>query len=195
MAQRQIDSNPQLSIDSSGWLEGVVRCPSPNFNARPAGEISLLVVHNISLPPGNFGGGYIQRFFCNSLPVADHAYFESIAHLQVSAHCLIDRAGQITQFVSFADRAWHAGVSNFVGRSNCNDFSIGIELEGTDEQPYEELQYRTLAALTQALMARYPAITRQRIVGHSDIAPERKTDPGPAFDWAHYFRVLDGHNS
>lgn len=197
MAQDPIDLHPQsLSIDSSGWLDGVAHCPSPNFNMRPAEEqISLLVIHNISLPPGCFGGGYVERFFCNHLPVNDHPYFDSIADLKVSAHCFIARNGSITQFVSFDDRAWHAGVSLFDGRSNCNDFSIGIELEGTDEQPYEDIQYVSLVSLTRLLMERYPAVDRQRIVGHSAIAPGRKTDPGPAFDWVRYFGMLDGNLS
>lgn len=194
MAQSLTESdNPQpLLIDAAGWLSSAAHCPSPNFNARPPGdEISLLVIHNISLPPGCFGGGYIERFFCNRLPADEHPYFTSIASLQVSAHCLIDRQGKVTQFVSFADRAWHAGASFFAGRTNCNDFSVGVELEGTDDQPYTEGQYRVLAALTQLLMARYPAINPSCIVGHSEIAPGRKTDPGPAFDWPYFFALLE----
>lgn len=180
------------SIDPTGWLSPVARCPSPNFNARPhADDISLLVIHNISLPPGQFGDGYIERFFCNQLPADDHPYFATICDLQVSAHCLIDRRGQVTQFVSFSDRAWHAGASHFAGRENCNDFSIGIELEGTDDRPYTPAQYSSLAAITQLLLAYYPALQRERIVGHSTIAPGRKTDPGPLFDWAHYFALIE----
>lgn len=192
MAHSLNPNDPQpLLIDTTGWLSPVVRCPSPNFNARPAGDaVSLLVIHNISLPPGQYGGGYIERFFCNQLPADDHPYFSSIAQLQVSAHCLIDRSGRITQFVSFDDRAWHAGASHFAGRDNCNDFSIGVELEGTDDQPYTSPQYVSLVRLTHVLMERYAALTRERITGHSDIAPGRKTDPGAAFDWSHYFALL-----
>ena len=193
MAQCQSEhTSPPETIDPAGWLQPVVRCPSPNFNARPTGEeVSLLVIHNISLPPGEFGGGYIERFFCNTLPADDHPYFATIHHLQVSAHCLVSRGGSVTQFVSFADRAWHAGASSFAGRGNCNDFSIGIELEGADDQGYTPEQYQTLVRLTALLQKFYPAIVRDRIVGHSAIAPGRKTDPGPAFDWAHYFHLLD----
>ncbi len=194
MAQHPSDRSALLpsTIDSLGWLLPVARCPSPNFNARPPGElVSLLVIHNISLPPGNYGGGYIERFFCNALPALEHPYFATIADLQVSAHCLIDRGGGITQFVSFAERAWHAGASSFAGRSNCNDFSVGVELEGTDHEAYAPAQYQALAQLTGLLQQFYPAITRERIVGHEAVAPGRKTDPGPAFDWAHYFDLLD----
>ena len=182
-------------IDSVGWLSPVIRCPSPNFNARPiADDISLLVIHNISLPPGQFGGGYIEQFFCNQLPPHTHPYFSTICDLQVSAHCLIDRSGRVTQFVSFADRAWHAGASHFAGRDNCNDFSIGIELEGADDQPYTSVQYHCLAAITDLLLARYPRLQAERIVGHSTIAPSRKTDPGPLFDWSHYFALLESRH-
>lgn len=180
-------------LRSDGWLQPVTYCPSPNYNARPdASDISLLVIHNISLPPEQFGGGFVQQFFCNQLPVDADPYFAQIAALKVSAHCLIDREGQMTQFVSLAERAWHAGASNHAGRSNCNDFSIGIELEGSDHIPYHQAQYFMLAKLTGLLQQRYPQITAERIVGHSDIAPGRKTDPGPAFDW-HYFFQLLGH--
>ncbi|MES2820523.1 MAG: 1,6-anhydro-N-acetylmuramyl-L-alanine amidase AmpD [Pseudomonadota bacterium] len=173
----------QLDPDS-GWCQGIRHCPSPNFNARPDGEISLLVIHNISLPPGEFGTGQVQALFQNRLRADAHPYFATIASLQVSAHFLIERDGAITQFVSCRDRAWHAGVSDFAGRAQCNDFSLGIELEGTDEQPFEAAQYGALIALVRQLLASYPAITPARICGHSDIAPGRKTDPGPAFDWA-----------
>jgi N-acetyl-anhydromuramoyl-L-alanine amidase len=180
------------TLDGEGWLSPVLRRPSPNFNSRPAGEVlSLLVIHNISLPPGQYGGGYIERFFCNDLPVGDHPYFLSIRDLRVSAHCLIARNGTLTQFVSFADRAWHAGVSRFAERENCNDFSIGIELEGVDDMAYTAEQYRVLVEVTRLLQRFYPAITRERIVGHSAVAPCRKTDPGPAFDWDYYFDLLD----
>lgn len=174
--------------------QGIVRpalwCPSPNCSARPIGQdISLLVIHNISLPPGEFGGGFVDAFFQNKLDPSRHPYFATIANLQVSAHCFIDRAGGVTQYVNLADRAWHAGVSQFEGRENCNDFSIGIELEGTDDLPYCSRQYDALVGLTAAIMAVYP-ISRQRIVGHCTIAPGRKSDPGPAFDWTDFQRRL-----
>ncbi|MCQ4269321.1 1,6-anhydro-N-acetylmuramyl-L-alanine amidase AmpD [Pseudomonas sp. FIP_A4] len=168
---------------ATGWCEGVRHCPSPNFNERPDGEISLLVIHNISLPPGQFGTGRVQQFFQNCLPCGEHPFFAEIAELRVSAHFLIERDGTITQFVSCLDRAWHAGVSRFGEREGCNDFSLGIELEGTDFQPYSEAQYVALIELCRLLQRAYPAITGERICGHSDIAPGRKTDPGPAFDW------------
>ncbi|NWB49033.1 1,6-anhydro-N-acetylmuramyl-L-alanine amidase AmpD [Pseudomonas gingeri] len=171
---------------ASGWCQDVRHCPSPNFNQRPAEEISLLVIHNISLPPGQFATGKVQEFFQNRLDVTEHSYFEGIADLRVSAHFLIERDGIVTQFVSCLERAWHAGVSSFEGRETCNDFSLGIELEGTDELPFTEAQYTALIDLTRQLRAVYPAITPQRICGHSDIAPGRKTDPGPAFDWARF---------
>lgn len=169
---------------STGWFQGIPHCPSPNFNARPGGEISLLVVHNISLPPGQFGTGKVQAFFQNRLPVDEHPFFAEIASLQVSAHFFIERDGGLTQFVSCLDRAWHAGVSWFEGRDNCNDFSLGVELEGTDDLPYTDAQYARLAELTRQLLDAYPSLSTQRIRGHNDIAPGRKTDPGAAFDWA-----------
>lgn len=170
-------------LDVAEWL------PSPNFGPRPETDVSLLVVHNISLPPGQFGGGFVQQFFQNCLPVAAHPYFQEIADLQVSSHLLIERSGHIVQFVNFDDRAWHAGASCFDGRENCNDYSIGIELEGCDNLAYSPRQYSLLAKITRLLMAEYPAITLERISGHENIAPGRKTDPGPAFDWT-YFRQL-----
>ena len=167
-----------------GWLSSVRKLSSPNFNQRPCEDgISLLVIHNISLPPEQFGGGYITEFFLNKLDTNIHPYFETIKTLQVSAHCLITRNGEVTQFVSFVDRAWHAGRSNYCGVLECNDFSIGIELEGTDTIPYTEEQYMSLADLAKQIMLEYPKITLDRIVGHSDIAPGRKTDPGSSFDW------------
>ncbi len=179
------------SVIRNGWLNDAVACPSPNFNARPAGaNISLLVIHNISLPPGQFGGGHIERFFQNQLDASLHPYFKTIESLEVSAHLLIDREGELRQFVSFEDRAWHAGRSHFEGCDECNDFSIGIELEGDDNTPYTDAQYQRLAVVTEALKAAYPAINNERICGHSDIAPERKTDPGPAFDWPRYKGAL-----
>ena len=174
----------------SGWFEGVRHCPSPNFNARPAGEISLLVIHNISLPPGQFGTGKVQQFFGNQLVADEHPYFAGICSLRVSAHFLIERDGAVFQFVSCRDRAWHAGVSRFEGRENCNDFSLGIELEGTDDLAYSDAQYATLTTLIGELRRTYPAIRAERIVGHSDIAPGRKTDPGGAFDWQRLHTAL-----
>lgn len=179
----------QLDL-ATGWCQGIFHCPSPNCNERPGGEISLLVIHNISLPPAQFATGKVQAFFQNRLDVTEHPYFEGIADLRVSAHFLIERDGTLTQFVSCLDRAWHAGVSCFEGREGCNDFSLGIELEGTDELPFTDAQYITLTALTTELRAAYPAITTQRICGHSDIAPGRKTDPGPCFDWARFRGAL-----
>jgi AmpD protein len=166
---------------------------SPNRNERPEGPqgvISLLVIHNISLPPGEFGGKAIQDFFLNQLDINAHPYYQEIELLKVSAHLFIDRQGQVTQFVPFNERAWHAGISSFGERENCNDFSIGIELEGTDEAPYTPEQYHSLNLCTKAIMITYPGITLENIVGHSDIAPERKTDPGPYFDWTAYKMAL-----
>lgn len=170
-----------------GWLDGALRRPSPNYNARPdPNDLSLLVIHNISLPPGRFGGQQVEQLFCNCLDWNEHPFFATIQGLEVSSHLFIRRNGEIIQFVPFHERAWHAGRSEFQGRSGCNDFSIGIELEGTDDTPYEPVQYEHLARVTCTLMRAYPAITLDRIVGHSDIAPGRKTDPGPTFDWNHY---------
>lgn len=175
----------------NGWLNEAIVCESPNFNQRPEGtRISLLVIHNISLPPGKFGGGFIEDFFQNRLDTAQHPYFESIADMRVSSHLLIDRQGVITQFVSFDARAWHAGKSIYQGVENCNDFSIGIELEGTDDQLYTEYQYQSLAKVTRQLLANYPTLRPDRITGHDQIAPGRKTDPGPAFDWVYYFSLI-----
>ncbi len=181
-----------FALEADGdWLRGVRRMPSPNCDERPPdSRVELLVVHNISLPPGEFGGGYVDALFTNTLDSAAHAYFEGIASLRVSAHLLIDRQGGITQYVPFSRRAWHAGESCFQDRECCNDFSVGIELEGTDELPYEDLQYKRLAAVARALMQAWPEITPARIVGHSDIAPHRKTDPGPAFDWTRFRRMI-----
>lgn len=167
----------------TGWCAGVRHCPSAHCNERPQGEISLLVLHNISLPPGQFGTGKVQEFFTSGLNASEHAYFAGIVDMRVSAHFFIERDGQVSQFVSCLQRAWHAGVSSFAGRDNCNDFSLGIELEGTDDLPYSEAQYDALVPLVQQLLAAYPALSVERICGHCDIAPGRKTDPGPAFDW------------
>ncbi|MDF7661279.1 1,6-anhydro-N-acetylmuramyl-L-alanine amidase AmpD [Erwiniaceae bacterium L1_54_6] len=177
-----------------GWINSARKVPSPHFNQRPENETpSVLIIHNISLPPGEFGGPWIDRLFTGTLPADAHPYFADIAHLRVAAHCLIRRDGELVQYVSFDERAWHAGVSQFEGRENCNDFSMGIELEGTDTQPYTDAQYATLRAVTALLMQHYP-LTAERITGHSDIAPERKTDPGPAFDWERYKHALKREN-
>lgn len=166
--------------------------PSPNRDSRPPGtEVELLVIHNISLPPGHFGGPWVEDFFHNRLDASAHPYFAKIASLRVSAHVFIRRDGSGIQFVPLDERAWHAGRSSFRGREACNDFSIGIELEGTDDLAFTEPQYVRLVRLTRVIQARYPAISRDRILGHSDIAPGRKTDPGPAFDWPHFHQLLD----
>jgi AmpD protein len=179
-----------LSINQH-WLSAARRVLSPNSDERPvAGDISLLVIHNISLPPGEFGGPHIDELFCNKLDAAAHVYFAGICALRVSAHVLIRRDGSLTQYVPFDRRAWHAGLSRFGGREQCNDFSIGIELEGTDDTAFTDAQYERLAEVTRLLQQCYPLITAQRIAGHSDIAPERKTDPGPRFDWQRYRRAL-----
>ncbi len=163
---------------------------SPHFNERPDNiSVDLLVIHNISLPPGQFGGNEIEEFFLGRLDSRQHPFFESIRDLKVSSHFLIRRDGELVQFVDCEKRAWHAGISSWRGRENCNDFSIGIELEGTDDIEYEPEQYQKLVDVTRSLMSIYPAITLDNIVGHSDIAPGRKTDPGPAFDWQKY-RIL-----
>lgn len=173
------------------WVPHVKRVCSPNANDRPENaDISLLVIHNISLPPGEFGGRYVEDFFCNQLKCDEHPYFESIQMLEVSAHIFIKRNGEIIQFVPFNKRAWHAGVSMFAGRDNCNDYSIGIELEGTDDMAYEPVQYEQLIKITKIIMNAFPLITLDRIVGHSDIAPQRKTDPGLSFDWCFYRQQL-----
>lgn len=172
-------------------LTGIKIALSPNQNARPnAEDISLIVIHGISLPPGEFNHDYITPFFHNQLPVDEHPYFQEIVHLQVSAHLLIQRNGAIIQYVPFSERAWHAGESMFDGRENCNDFAIGIELEGTDDIAYTDAQYQALATVTRLLQKQYSKITLDRIVGHSDIAPGRKTDPGPSFDWIGFKALL-----
>lgn len=171
-------------IDNEGWLLDADIIPSPNCEARPRDKaIELIVVHAISLPPGQFGGGYVEQFFCNDLESKEHEYFAEIDGLKVSAHCLIERDGHLIQFVSFNERAWHAGVSCWQDRQNCNDFSIGIEMEGCDEEAYEDEQYQQLARLVISLRKQYPDISEESLCGHSDIAPGRKTDPGPFFDW------------
>lgn len=174
-----------------GWLENVRRLPSPHFDKRPdEQDISLLVIHYISLPPEQFGGGFIDDFFLGKLEPTVHPYFETIYQVRVSAHCLIERNGQVTQYVNFNDRAWHAGLSCFDGREKCNDFAIGIELEGSNEQPFTDEQYVSLLKLTQSIQLAYPQIKKERIVGHCDISPGRKIDPGQYFDWARYLSAL-----
>lgn len=176
-----------MKLNPEGWLTdspGVTLLPSPNFNNRPeGGAATLLVIHNISLPPGQFGTPHIANLFLNALDLAADPWFSCLENLRVSAHFLIERTGHVTQFVSCNARAWHAGVSSFDGREQCNDFSIGIELEGTDTLPFTDPQYVSLTRLSDCLRGRYPL---QAVRGHSDIAPQRKTDPGPFFDWTRY---------
>jgi len=179
----------QVSI-KKGWLSTAHHIPSPNLNKRPGNEISLLVIHNISLPPGEFGGPWINALFTNQLDAQAHPRFADLADLRVSSHLLIRRSGEVIQYVPFHLRAWHAGQSTFQARTNCNDFAIGIELEGTDTAPYANIQYQNLGDITRTLMAEYPKITQARITGHEHIAPGRKTDPGPAFSWNRYFSHL-----
>jgi AmpD protein len=182
----------ELRVDvTTGLMHGVAQTPSPNCDARPPGiAADLIVVHGISLPPGEFGGPWIDRLFTNTLPAGAHPYFSEIADLRVSSHLAIRRNGAVTQYVPFTARAWHAGKSSFAGREACNDFSVGIELEGTDTLPYDAAQYEALARAVAALCAAYPGLSHRRVVGHSDIAPGRKTDPGPAFDWPHARRLI-----
>ena len=176
-----------------GWLQGVRRVPSPNCEERPpGGDVELLVIHNISLPPGQYGGPCIEELFTNCLDWEAHPFFAEIRGVRVSAHLLIRRTGEMVQFVSFEQRAWHAGASCYQGRDNCNDFSIGVELEGADDEPYADAQYQALIAVTRSLLRYYPQLSADRIAGHCDIAPGRKTDPGPAFDWQRYLESLAG---
>lgn len=181
-------TDPVFTIDDAGWCHELRRAECSNFDSRPEGiEIDLLVVHNISLPPDDFGGPYIEDLFANRLDCDAHPYFDQLRGLRVSAHFLIRRDGEVLQFVSTLDRAWHAGASNFNGRERCNDFSIGIELEGTDTTDFCDAQYQTLAALAHALLQRHPI---SDVRGHEHIAPGRKTDPGPHFDWERLSRDL-----
>ncbi len=181
-----------MRIDEQGeWLEGVRKVISPNCDQRPDGvEIDLLVIHSISLPPDKFGGDYIDQLFSNSLDPEYHPYFREIASLKVSSHILINREGLITQYVPFTQRAWHAGESEYEGRANCNDYSIGIELEGCDTSEFTEAQYATLVNITGTITQFWPKISKQRITGHCHIAPGRKTDPGPRFNWDRYYSSL-----
>jgi N-acetyl-anhydromuramoyl-L-alanine amidase len=177
-----------LKLDAKGWLSGVRQVISPNHDSRPPDTpIELLVIHNISLPPNQYGGDAIERFFTNTLDHSEHPYYEQLKGVRVSSHFLVRRDGQILQFVPCNKRAWHAGVSNWRGRTRCNDFSIGIELEGNDYEPFTERQYDSLVRLTRRLQRLFPL---GDIAGHSDIAPERKTDPGPFFDWDGYKKRL-----
>lgn len=188
--EHKADNCNNFSI-KQGWLEQAKQRVSPHFSPREKAEqVSLLVIHNISLPAGQFGTPYVTDLFMGTLDCDAHPSFSDLKHLTVSAHCLIRRDGSIIQYVSFNDKAWHAGVSSFQGREKCNDFSIGIELEGTDTQAYTDLQYQALTDLTVQLMVTYPAITLDNIAGHCDIAPGRKTDPGPAFDWSSYKQLV-----
>lgn len=169
-----------------GQLIGARQIPSPNFNQRPENtDIQLVVVHNISLPPSQFGGGYIEQFFQNKLDWSVHPYFQTIKGMEVSTHLLILRSGEVLQFVNFNDRAWHAGRSTYLDKKECNDYSIGIELEGSDDLVFEQKQYEILVEVVACLQQHYPKI-QQHIAGHSDIAPGRKTDPGPFFDWQNF---------
>jgi AmpD protein len=175
----------------TGWLDGVVRCLSPHCDDRPdIKDINLLVIHNISLPEGVFGGRHVNDLFLGQIDCSHHSSFGALRGLRVSAHVLIRRGGEVVQFVPFHRRAWHAGDSVHEGRFSCNDFSIGIELEGTDTWAYTAEQYEQLRLVTRCLLHYYPAILSDRIVGHSDIAPGRKSDPGEAFDWGYYRRGL-----
>lgn len=176
-----------MQIEANGWLAGAEHLPSPNFDEREAGNIELLVIHNISLPPDEFGGDGVQRLFTNTLDRNAHPYYRTIPEGRVSSHFYIRRDGQLIQFVSVLQRAWHAGISGWQGRSRCNDFAIGIELEGSDNVPFTDAQYASLHELTIVLRAALPV---KGIAGHSDIAPLRKTDPGPYFDWLRYLTGL-----
>ena len=177
-------------FDDEGWHRGARRVPSPNFDARPPGAVpELLLIHHISLPPGRFSGDAIERLFTNTLDASADPSFAGLRAARVSAHFLVRRRGELRQFVACDARAWHAGASSFLGRERCNDFSIGIELEGTGERRYTDAQYRVLATLTRALAARWPL---RWLAGHSDVAPGRKTDPGPSFDWRRYGSMLQG---
>jgi len=185
-------SQQSFNHDSqTGWVSGATKIHTPNFDARPDGtEIHVLVIHAISLPPNRFGGGYVEDFFTNQLDTGIDTYFQKIADQRVSSHFYIDRNGHLTQFVSTHDRAWHAGVSSHNGQEKVNDFSIGIELEGCDTLSFETIQYQALSSLTCCLLSAFPRISMDNIVGHSDISPGRKTDPGPCFDWDGYRSLI-----
>ncbi|MGC8519167.1 MAG: 1,6-anhydro-N-acetylmuramyl-L-alanine amidase AmpD [Steroidobacteraceae bacterium] len=181
---------------ATGLLAGVAQVLSPHCDARPPGvQPELIVIHGISLPPGQFGGPWIDRLFTANIPADAPAALSDVAHLRVSAHVLVRRDGRLRQYVGFGHRAWHAGRSQYRGREACNDFSIGVELEGTDHTPYTDAQYESLAALVAGLLGTYASLSPEHIAGHSDIAPGRKTDPGPAFDWGRWRRELAGRLS
>ncbi len=183
-------SNP-LTVGSDHWLTDARRCLSPNCDDRPAGEISLLVIHGISLPPGQFGDGLVDQLFSNTLDCSRVPELADLQGVKVSAHLLIDRAGAVNQYVPFDKRAWHAGASCWDGRLNCNDFAIGIELEGADDVPYEPVQYEVLVGVADALFVRYSSLRLGSVVGHQDIAPGRKSDPGTSFDWSGFLAALN----
>lgn len=184
-----MQSAPQFQV-VNGQLIGARQIPSPNYNQRPENtEIQLIVIHNISLPPSQFGGGYIEKFFQNQLDWSQHPYFQTIEGMQVSTHLLILRTGEVLQFVNLNDRAWHAGRSTYLSKVECNDYSIGIELEGSDSTDFEAIQYQTLVEVVATLQTVYPK-TNHHLAGHSDIAPGRKTDPGPHFNWQFFRKIL-----
>ena len=189
---RTFERDEDVRVDlTSGLMHGARQVSSPNRDPRPAGvEADLIVVHGISLPPGEFGGPWIESLFTNTLPEGAHPYFAEIGGLRVSSHLVVARDGEVTQYVAFTERAWHAGQSVYEGREACNDFSVGVEIEGTDTLPYEAAQYAALAEVVAALCEAYPRLSEERLVGHSDIAPGRKTDPGPAFDWPRARRLI-----
>ena len=182
-----------LTLDpQKQWLTNVRQVNSPNCDDRPPGsEIDMIILHGISLPPKAYGGAYIDQLFTNTLNPEEHPYFAEIVDLRVSSHLLLNRQGELTQYVAFGRRAWHAGESTFEGRACCNDFSIGIELEGCDDEAYEPIQYEITAAVVTLLMANFRGINKQRVIGHCDVAPGRKTDPGEAFNWAYFYSLLD----
>ena len=182
----------KLDIEiKNGWIEHVRRVISPNYDDRPDdSKLEIIVIHGISLPPGDFGGNGIDQLFTNQINEYDHPYYKKISNIKVSSHVLINREGSITQYVSFLKRAWHAGESSHLGKGSCNDYSIGIELEGTDDNPYEDKQYLCLAKLIKSLKKNYASLNDGDIVGHCDIAPGRKTDPGKSFDWRYLSSLL-----
>lgn len=190
--EKKTKSKSYTEYDSvTGLVRNARQIASPNFDERPEGEaIEAVIIHAISLPPGEYGGNHVENLFCNQLEKEGHPYFAEIAEIKVSAHFYINRSGELIQFVPVHKRAWHAGVSSCMGRQAVNDFSIGIELEGCDDDGFEEAQYRTLVALTHSLISGIPALTSEHIYGHQDIAPGRKTDPGPGFNWKAYRAAL-----